>query len=213
MNNNLKEVVFILDRSGSMSGLEGDTIGGYNSVLGRHKSDDVNAYVSTVLFNDESEVIHDRVRIQDITPMTPEDYFPSGCTALFDAVGDAIKHIRLVHKYAREEDRPSKTLFVITTDGLENASNRYNASQVKEMVEQQKNEGWEFLFLGANIDAIKEAGQIGISRNRATNYHNDEKGISEVYACLDLCMSEVLFELPIDDDWDKKVKEDFESRW
>lgn len=173
---NLTEIVFILDRSGSMNGLESDTIGGFNSTLNQNKTADGDAIVSTVLFNNDSEVIHDRVPIAEIPPLTEKEYFVGGGTALLDAVGDAIKHIRNVHKYAREEDRPAKTLFVITTDGMENASQRYTYDAIKKLIEEQKNNGWEFLFLGANIDSVQVSSRMGISAQRTVNYHNDHLG-------------------------------------
>ena len=164
MRKGLTEVVFILDRSGSMSGLEADTIGGFNSLIRKQRKEEGEAIVSTVLFDDICDVIHDRVPIAKVENLTEETYFVRGCTALLDAVGGAIHHIGNVHKYAREEDRPEKTLFIITTDGLENASRRYTYARVKAMVERQKEKyGWEFLFLGANIDAIRVAGNIGIA--------------------------------------------------
>ena len=192
MKKGLTEIVFILDRSGSMRGLEADTIGGFNSLIDRQKKEEGEAYISTVLFDNEAKVLHDRVALDKIRPMTAEDYFVGGCTALLDAVGDAIHHIGNVHKYAREEDRPEKTLFVITTDGQENASNRYTYGKVKEMVERQKERfGWEFLFLGANIDAAKEAGRFGIQADRTTNFVNDAKGTELNYRALNKAISNV----------------------
>ncbi len=156
MRKNLTEIVFILDRSGSMSGLEADTFGGYNSLLEKQKKEEGEAVVSTVLFDDTQEVLHDRVDLDKMKPITDKEYYVRRCTALLDAVGGAIHHIGNVHKYAREEDRPEKTLFIITTDGMENSSRRYTYDKVKKMVERQKSKyGWEFLFLGANIDAIE----------------------------------------------------------
>ena len=166
MKKNLTELVMILDRSGSMGGLENDTIGGYNSMLDKQRKVEGEVLVSTVLFDDVSDVIHDRVPIGGVRPITENEYYVRGCTALLDAVGGAIRHIRNVHKYAREEDRPEKTIFVITTDGMENASRKYDYKAVKRMVGQQKEAGWEFLFLGANIDAIEVAGRFGC-RSRA----------------------------------------------
>lgn len=158
MRKGLTEIVFILDRSGSMSGLESDTIGGFNSLIVKQKKEEGEAYISTVLFDDVTEVLHDRRKLEQIQPLTEEDYYVRGCTALLDAVGGAIHHIGNVHKYAREEERPEKTLFIITTDGQENSSKHYSYKQVKHMVERQKERyGWEFLFLGANIDAVAEA--------------------------------------------------------
>ena len=168
MRKGLTEVVFILDRSGSMSGLEADTIGGFNSMIAKQKKEEGEAYISTVLFDDTCEVLYDRVPVNKVEPMNDNQYYVRGCTALLDAIGGAIHHIVNVHKYAREEDRPEKTLFIITTDGMENASRQYSYEKVKEMVERQKEKyGWEFLFLGANIDAIDVAGKFGIDSNRA----------------------------------------------
>lgn len=177
MRKGLTEVVFILDRSGSMSGLEMDTIGGFNSMIEKQKKEEGEAYISTVLFDDKIEVVYDRVPVNKVEPMTDKVYYVRGCTALLDAIGGAIHHIGTVHKYAREEDRPEKTIFIITTDGMENASRQYSTQRVKEMVEQQKEKyNWEFIFLGANIDAIEVAGRFGIGRDRAINYECDKEG-------------------------------------
>ena len=217
---NLTEVVFILDRSGSMSGLESDTIGGFNSTIENQKKSEDEVLVSTVLFDHESVVLHDRVPIAEIKPMTEEDYQVRGSTALLDAIGDAIRHIKNVHKYAREEDKPAKTLFVITTDGMENSSRRYSYKEIKALVKkQQEKNGWEFLFLGANIDAIDVAGSIGISARRAVNYHNDREGTEKKYRAVSHFMSAFaaaprvgFASAPIDDEWRKEVDEDFKSR-
>ncbi len=177
MKKGLTEVVFILDRSGSMSGLEADTIGGFNSMLKRQRQGEGTVFISTVLFDDKVEVLHDRVDIAKVENMNDKQYYVRGCTALLDALGGAIHHIGNVHKYARDEDRPEKTLFVITTDGMENASKRYSYDKVKKMVEKQKRKyGWEFLFLGANIDAIGEAKRFGIDEDRALNFNCDSEG-------------------------------------
>lgn len=192
MRENLTEIVFILDRSGSMSGLESDTIGGFNSMIAKQQKEEGEAIVSTVLFDDETDVIHDRVAIGEVKKLTEEDYYVRGCTALLDAVGGAIHHIGNVHKYAREEDRPAKTLFVITTDGLENASRHYSFKDVKKLIKrQQEKYNWEFLFLGANIDAIEVAGNMGISRDRATNYNCDEVGTALNYQVLEAAVTRV----------------------
>lgn len=190
MKKGLTEVVFILDRSGSMSGLETDTIGGFNSMIERQKKEPGEAFISTVLFDDSTDVIYDRVDVKKVEPMTDRQYYVGGCTALLDAVGGAIHHIGNVHKYAREEDRPEKTLFIITTDGMENASHIYSYGEVKKMVEQKKaKNGWEFIFLGANIDAIDVASHFGIEANRAFNYECDSAGTKLNYKVLSKAVS------------------------
>ena len=213
MKKNLTEMVFILDRSGSMSGLEADTIGGFNSMIERQRKEPGEALVSTVLFANESTVIHDRVDIRKVEPMTDRQYHVGGCTALIDAIGQAIHHIGNVHKYAREEDVPEHTIFVITTDGMENASHRYSSDEVKRMVSRQKEKhGWEFLFLGANIDAVETAARFGISEDRAVRYHNDARGqqlnyesVSEAVRCVRSCV-------PLGRAWKDKIERDFSSR-
>ena len=210
----LTEIIFILDRSGSMAGLESDTIGGFNSLIAKQKKEDGQALVSTVLFDDRSDVIHDRVPLDRITPMTDDDYFVRGCTALLDAVGGAIHHIGNVHKYARPEDRPEKTMVIITTDGMENASKRYTYEKVKSMIERQKEKyGWEFIFLGANIDAVEVAGRFGISEDRAANYHSDEEGTALNYEVLSEAICQVRMGCaPLSADWKEKIDADFERR-
>ena len=184
MKKNLTELVFILDRSGSMSGLETDTIGGFNAMIEKQKNAPGEALVSTVLFDHQRIVLHDRSNIQDIKLMTDEDYTVRGSTALLDAIGFSIHHIGNVHKYAREEDIPEHTIFVITTDGMENASGHYDSDRVKQMIERQKSKyGWEFLFLGANIDAVETARTFGISEDRAVKYHSDSKGTTVFFCC------------------------------
>ena len=214
MKKNLTEIVFILDRSGSMAGLENDTIGGFNAMIEKQKKEPGEAFVSTVLFDHESEVIHDRVDIQKIAPMTGNEYYVRGCTALLDAVGGAIHHIGNVHKYAREEDRPEKTLFVITTDGMENASRKYSYDKLKAMIERQKEKyGWEFLFLGANIDATKEAARFGIRADRAANYHADSKGTGVIYESVNDAICQMRScSAPLAADWKKKVDADYQKR-
>lgn len=213
MKKNLTEIVFILDRSGSMSGLEADTIGGFNSMIEKQKNAEGEALISTVLFDNTCEVIHDRVSVQSIKPMTRDDYTVRGCTALLDAIGGAIHHIGNVHKYARNEDVPEHTLFVITTDGMENASRQYDSEKVKKMVERQKEKyGWEFLFLGANIDAVETARHFGISEDRAVNYHSDSEGTQLNYEVLSEAICAVRCSAPLDANWKKRIDEDYESR-
>ena len=182
--NGTTELVFILDRSGSMSGLESDTIGGFNGMIAQHKGDGGDVLVSTVLFDHENEVIHDRVRIAEVPTLTDKEYYTRGCTALLDAMGDGIRHIKNVHKYARPEDRPARTMFIITTDGMENSSTRYTADQVRAMVKQQEEAGWEFVFLGANIDAVQVAGGLGIRAENAVEFACDAAGVRENFASL-----------------------------
>ena len=182
MKNNMTELVFILDRSGSMSGFEDDTIGGFNSTIEKQKAQDGTVFVSTVLFDNYSEVIHDRVDISEIEPMTRSDYQVRGCTALLDAIGGAIHHIGNVHKYARPEDVPEHTICIITTDGMENASRRYSSEEIKHKIKrQQEKYGWEFIFLAANIDAVETAENIGIRRERAANYRQTKDGVGRSY--------------------------------
>lgn len=213
MRKNLTEIVFILDRSGSMGGLERDTIGGFNSMIEKQKKEDGEAYVSTVLFDNHQEVIHDRVNLQEIQPMTDREYCVRGSTALLDAIGGAIHHIGNIHKYAREEDRPEKTMFVITTDGMENASRKYDYNRVKAMIERQKEKyGWEFIFLGANIDAAKEAARFGISADRAVTYHADHKGTAVIYEAVCDAVCSVRASRPMSADWKRSVEEDYKKR-
>ena len=213
MRKNLTEIVFILDRSGSMSGLEADTIGGFNSMIEKQKKTEGEALISTVLFDNTSEVIHDRVSVQNIKPMTDEDYMVRGCTALLDAIGGAIHHIGNVHKYARAEDVPEHTRFVITTDGMENASRRYDSEKVKKMIERQKVKyGWEFLFLGANIDAVETARHFGISEDRAVNYHSDSEGTQLNYEVVREAICAVRCSAPLGADWKKRIDDDYEKR-
>ncbi len=213
MKKNLTEMVFILDRSGSMAGLEADTIGGFNGMIARQKKAEGEALVSTVLFSNDSRIIHDRVDVQRVEPMTERQYCVGGCTALIDAIGGAIHHIGNVHKYAREEDRPEHTVFVITTDGMENASRRYTGDEVRAMVRRQKEKyGWEFLFLGANIDAVETAGRFGIGRDRAANFHNDARGQALSYEAVSAAVSRVRGNAPLDDSWKDDIEADFRSR-
>ena len=211
----MTELVLILDRSGSMSGLESDTIGGFNSMIEKQKREPGDCLVSTVLFDNECQVIHDRVPLGQVPRLTEKEYFVRGCTALLDAVGGAIHHIGNVHKYARPEDRPEKTMFVITTDGLENASQRYGYDKVKKMIERQKEKyGWEFIFLGANIDAAKEAARFGIGADRAVRYQSDHEGtllnyevISEAVSSVRACPG-----APLAASWKDRIAADFKRR-
>lgn len=213
MKKNLTEIVFILDRSGSMAGLEDDTIGGFNGMIEKQKQEQGDAYVSTILFDNDCEIVHDRVDIRKVPPMTREEYYVRGCTALLDAVGKAIHHIGNVHKYAREEDRPERTLFIITTDGMENASREYSYDWVRRMIEHEKEKyGWEFLFLGANIDAAREAARFGISEDRAANYHADREGTAVVYEAMSEAVCSVRACRPVSADWKRLVDEDFKKR-
>lgn len=213
MKKDLTELVFILDRSGSMTGLESDTIGGFNAMIEKQKKNDGDALISTVLFDNESEVLHDRVDVRRIEPMTDRQYTVRGCTALLDAIGGAIHHISNVHKYAREEDRPAHTMFVITTDGMENASHRYTAERVRQMIERQKAKyGWEFLFLGANIDAVETASRFGIDKSRAVRYHSDKQGTALNYAVVSEAVSSLRAHAPLSDDWADRIRKDYEER-
>ena len=213
MKKNLTELVFILDRSGSMAGLEQDTIGGFNAMMKKQRREPGEALISTVLFDSESQVIHDRVPLDQVPVLTEEEYYVRGCTALLDAVGGAIHHISNVHKYARREDVPERTLFVITTDGLENASRRYSYEKVKAMIERQKKEyGWEFLFLGANIDAAAEAKRFGISEDRAVTYKCDAAGTKLNYDVIGEAVCHVRASRPLGADWKSRIDEDVKKR-
>ena len=213
MNNNITELVFILDKSGSMSGLEKDTIGGFNSMIKKQLKEEGECFVSTILFDNNSQVLHDRIRLTDVPKMTENDYVVGGCTALIDALGCAIHHIANIHKYARKEDVPEHTMFIITTDGQENASHIYTSDKVKEMIEKEKEKyGWEFLFIGANIDAVETAAHYGISRDRAVNYNADSKGtqilyntVSDAVCCMRSCQ-------PLTADWSSEIDDDYKKR-
>lgn len=213
MKNNITELVFILDRSGSMSGLESDTIGGFNSMIEKQKKIDGTCYVSTILFDNSSRVLHDRIPLDNVPKMTECDYTVGGCTALIDAIGGAIHHISNIHRYARPEDVPEHTMFVITTDGLENASHIYTSEEVKQMVKkEQEKYGWEFLFIGANIDAVETAKSYGFREDRAVNYHADSKGTAVVYdtvAEAALCYRSAQ---PMKASWSDRINKDYKSR-
>lgn len=213
MKNNMTELVFILDRSGSMAGLEGDTIGGFNSLIEKQRRQEGECCVSTILFDNDSEVLHDRVKLRDVKPMTERDYTVRGCTALLDALGGAIRHIANIHKYARPEDVPEHTVFVITTDGMENASRRYDAEQVKRMIEHEKEKyGWEFLFLAANIDAVTTAKRFGIGEDRAVNYHADRQGTAVIYDTVAEAVCQVRANAPLAANWGERIHEDYQNR-
>ena len=211
--NNLTELVFILDRSGSMAGLESDTVGGFNAMIEKQRRAEGECLVSTVLFDDESVVLHDRIPLADVPRMTADDYAVRGCTALIDALGGAIHHIGNIHKYARREDVPTHTLFVITTDGMENASRRYTSEKVKRMIERQKERyGWEFLFIGANIDAVETAARYGIDRDRAVNYHADGKGTRVMYEAISAAVGAVRNCAPLTETWSADIDADYRGR-
>ena len=207
------EIIFILDRSGSMSGLESDTIGGYNSLLKKQKATEGKVIVSTILFNSWSNVIHDRLELSKVPFLTEKEYTAGGCTALLDAIGGAIKHIGDVHTYEREEDRPEHTLVIITTDGMENSSRRYDYARVKMMIERAKEQyGWEFLFLGANIDAITVANRFGIDSDRTANYLSDKKGTELNYQIMSEEIKHVRMSKGISPDWKKRIDLDYQKR-
>ena len=210
---NLTELVFLLDRSGSMAGLEADTIGGFNSMIQKQKREPGKALVSTVLFDDRCEVIYDRVPLDNSPPMTDKVYYPRGCTALLDAMGGAIHHIGLIHRYARPEDRPARTLFVITTDGMENASHRYRLPDIKRMIERQKKRyGWEFLFLAANIDAVSTASRFGIGADRAVTYRSDSAGTRLNYDVVSDAVCQFRSGAPMSADWKAPIEADLKQR-
>ncbi|MBR2877166.1 MAG: VWA domain-containing protein [Clostridia bacterium] len=213
MKNNITELVFILDKGGSMSGLEKDTIGGFNSMIKKQLKQKGRCYVSTVLFDNDAEIIHDRVKLSDVPELTEDDYVVGGCTALIDALGSSIHHIANIHKYARKEDVPEHTMFIITTDGQENASHKFTSEEVKKMIEKEKSKyGWEFLFIGANIDAVETASRYGISPERAVNYRADSKGTQVLYNSVSdaVCCMRASEELSAE--WALEIKEDFKAR-
>ena len=213
MKNNITELIFILDRSGSMAGLENDTIGGFNAMIEKQKKQEGECYVSTVLFDDESKILHDRVKLCNVPEMTDKDYTVRGCTALIDAIGGAIHHIGNIHKYARPEDVPEHTMVVITTDGQENSSHRYTKEQVKEMIERQKKKyGWEFLFIGANIDAVETAAGYGIGKDRAVNYNADGEGTHILYESVAKAVCNVRASAQLGADWGDEIDADFRRR-
>ena len=211
MKKDFTELVFILDRSGSMSGLESDTIGGFNSLIKKQKGESGEAVVTTVMFNHMIEVKHDRVNLKKVKALTSKDYSVSGCTALLDAVGSSIDSISATHKKLGD-DVPEKTVFIITTDGMENSSKEYTYEKVKKLITKQKKKGWEFLFLGANIDVAAEAKRFGIDGDKAVKYSCDKEGVMLNYMCLDEAVSNVRKGKVLDGNWKKKIEEDYQNR-
>lgn len=213
MKNNITELVFILDRSGSMSGLESDTIGGFNAMIARQKNENSVSFVTTVLFDTRFERIHDRLKIEDVPAMTERDYTPGGCTALLDAIGDTVRHIARIHKYARPEDVPEKTVVIITTDGLENASHHYTLKEIRQLIEHEREKyGWEFLFLGADIDAVEAAGSIGISSARTANFMHDDRGVELCFEAVSDAVSAVRSRGVLPTSWNHRVEKDHQKR-
>lgn len=213
MRKDLTELVFILDRSGSMYGLEQDTIGGFNAMLEKQKAEAGTCVVTTILFNHEIRIVHDRVDIQQIPALTDKEYTVCGNTALLDAIGYAMKHIQTIHRYIREEDRPEHTLFVITTDGMENASRNYDADGVRAMVRrQQETCGWEFLFMGANIDAVSTAKSIGIDASHAATYINDPIGVATNYEAVSEAICAYRSRKGVKPSWKDRIQRDYSGR-
>ncbi len=212
MKKDLTELVFILDRSGSMYGLESDTIGGFNSMIEKQKKGIGEVLVNTVVFSDTSKVIMDRKEIKDVPRMDETMYSVGGCTALLDAIGGAIHHVDMVHRYIRKEDVPEHTMFIITTDGMENASRKYSLKMIKQMIEEKKEQGWEFLFLGANIDAVQTAERFGISEEYAVNYHSDAVGTAKNYEALGEAIRSVREEGEVKRSWRRVIDDDFNGR-
>ncbi len=221
MSKGYTEIVYILDRSGSMGGLELDTIGGFNSMIKKQRETGENAYVSTILFDDVTEVLHNRVDIREVRDITTDEYYVRGCTALLDAVGGAIKHTVNKHRNAPKDKRPEKTIFVITTDGMENASRKYSYAQIKKMIQhEQKKYGWQFIFIGANIDSYAEAQRFGIKKERAVNYMHDAVGTANLYAGVSKAVCSVMMAGSAREadeelnccDWDADIRLDYEAR-
>ena len=211
-NKKITEMVFILDRSGSMGGLESDTIGGFNSMLKKQREEEGEAFVTTVLFDGEVETLHDRLPIGEVPGMTKKEYFVRECTALLDAIGSTVRHVEKVHRYIRKEDVPGNVVFVITTDGLENASREFSAEKVRSMIEKKKKEGWEFLFIGANIDSVTTAAAFGINESRAVDYHADAKGTKVLYSAVGSAITKMRKCAKIEDSWAQEISEDYKSR-
>lgn len=213
MKNNITELVFILDRSGSMGGLESDTIGGFNAMIAKQKKEPGEVFVTTILFDHEIETLHDRIPLEKVPEMTEKDYTVRGCTALIDAIGSTIGHIETIHKYVRPEDVPANTMFIITTDGMENASKQFSSEEVKRMIERKKEEcGWEFLFVGANIDAVETAKHFGIAEDRAVNYHADQEGTAVLYEAMAAPISQMRACGKVQANWSAPLQKDFNRR-
>ena len=211
-DNNLTELVFILDRSGSMYGLEKDTIGGFNGMIEKQKKEEGKAFVTTILFDDKIETLHDRLDLQEIKTLTDKDYTVRGRTALLDAVGSTINHISNIHKYARPEDVPAHTMFIITTDGMENASREFNYQKIKSMIEEKKQLGWEFVFIGANIDAVTEGAKLGISAERSVDYLADREGTDVLFQAMSASVSEMRSGKKLSNTWRKSIDADKKKR-
>ncbi|MBR0485606.1 MAG: VWA domain-containing protein [Oscillospiraceae bacterium] len=211
-DNNLTELVFILDRSGSMHGLEKDTIGGFNGMIEKQKTEDGKAFVTTILFDDKIETLHDRVNLQEIKTLTDKDYTVRGMTALLDAVGSTINHISNIHKYARPEDVPAHTMFIITTDGMENASREFSYAKIKSLIEEKKQLGWEFVFIGANIDAVTEGAKLGISAERSVDYLADSAGTNVLFDAMSASVSEMRSGKKLSNAWRKSIDADKKKR-
>ncbi|MBR2987854.1 MAG: VWA domain-containing protein [Clostridia bacterium] len=210
--NNLTEIVCILDKSGSMAGFEKDTVGGFNATISDQKEEEGRAFLTTVFFSNSTIMIHDRIDIREVMPMTLSDYRVGGCTALLDAIGDMITHIEKIHRYSRPEDVPEHTVFVIMTDGMENASHRYTAKEVRKMIKAKEESGWEFIFLAANIDAVETASHIGIRTDRAANFEQSDKGISNCYEAANMALKTVRSRNSLNDrKWRRKLDEEEET--
>ncbi|MBR7085830.1 MAG: VWA domain-containing protein [Oscillospiraceae bacterium] len=211
-DNQMTELVFILDRSGSMNGLEKDTIGGFNSMIEKQKKETGKAFVTTILFDDKLEKLHDRLNLEQVQPLTDKDYFVRGSTALLDAIGTTIHHISNTYKFMRSEDIPSKTMFIITTDGMENSSREFNYPKIKSMIEEKQKLGWEFIFIGANIDAVTEGAKFGISAERAVNYHADKIGTGNLFEAVSASVSEMRISRKVSNAWRKNIDKDYNNR-
>lgn len=217
MKKNLTELVFILDRSGSMRGLETDTIGGFNAMLDKQRQEDGEANITTVLFDNEYQKLHDRFPLKQVSDITSRDYYVRGCTALLDAMGRTIHEMALIQKHLPDSEKAEKVIFVIITDGLENASREYSRARVRDMIEHEKEKyGWEFMFLGANMDAVKEAGSLGISADRSVTFENDSQGIATNYRAVSGAVSQMRHAAPsaapVGADWKKEIEEDYKKR-